>query len=84
MMYIATCFSHFGAMRMKKLCEEQQWPVRMRPVPRALSSSCGVCVQYESDRYCPLPEVPEEVEQIMIVSDEKNGLYESVYRAEGL
>ena len=45
MFYIATFFSHFGAIRYKKLCEQQGIAAKAMPVPRDLSSSCGTCVR---------------------------------------
>ena len=83
MKYIATCFSHYAAVRMKKLCESSGWEARLMPVPRALSSSCGICVSYEGDRMCPVSEIPEEVEQIVEVPED-GGEYCTVYMAEGL
>lgn len=44
--YIATFFSHFGAVRFAHLCAELGWQAKVRPVPRALSSSCGSCVYF--------------------------------------
>ena len=74
--YIATFFSHFGALRFQKLCSQLSWPARLAPVPRSLSSSCGTCVRYEGD--CP-DAPPEEVEQIVEVTP---GGYRRLYRAE--
>ncbi|MBQ7801598.1 MAG: DUF3343 domain-containing protein [Oscillospiraceae bacterium] len=68
MTYIATFFSHFGAIRYKKLCESKGWPARVMPVPRDLSSSCGTCVRYEGSELCPSDQMPEEVEQIVEVT----------------
>lgn len=76
MICIATFFSHFGAIRFKKYCDAQNWPARIMPVPRDLSSSCGTCVRYEG--ICPSC-VPEEAEQIVAVT--QTG-YETLYRAE--
>ena len=45
MTYIATFFSHFGAIRYKKLCEQAGYAAKTMPVPRTLSSSCGTCVR---------------------------------------
>lgn len=73
---IATFFSHFGAIRFKKYCEKQKWAARVMPVPRDLSSSCGTCVRFEGE--CPA-EAPEEVEQIVSVTDCG---YTLLYRAE--
>ncbi len=39
------------------------------PVPRDLSSSCGTCVRYEGMAPCPGGEMPEEVEQIVQVTE---------------
>ena len=39
------------------------------PVPRDLSSSCGTCVRYEGTAICPDERMPEEVEQIVEVTD---------------
>ena len=44
--YIATFFSHFGAMSFKKKCEKEGYPATIMPVPRNLSSSCGACVKF--------------------------------------
>ena len=73
---VATFYSHFGAIRFKKLCEGRGWPARVMPVPRDLSSSCGTCVRYEGG--CP-DAPPEEVEQIVEVTP---GGYRTLYRAE--
>lgn len=76
MICIATFFSHFGAIRFKKYCESQNWPARVMPVPRDLSSSCGTCVRYDGG--CP-QSPPDEVEQIVAVKEEG---YHMLYRAE--
>ncbi|MBQ9148884.1 MAG: DUF3343 domain-containing protein [Oscillospiraceae bacterium] len=68
MTYIATFYSHFGAIRFKKLCQKAGWTAQVMPVPRDLSSSCGTCVRYEGDAICPAPQMPEEVEQIVEVT----------------
>jgi len=48
MKFLATFYTHFGAMRFNKFCEKEGIPAKMSPVPRELSSSCGVCVRFES------------------------------------
>ena len=45
--YIATFFSHFGAMRFHKMLKQKGISGRIRPVPRDLSSSCGTCVEFQ-------------------------------------
>ena len=41
MKYIATFYSHFGAIRFKREAPEGVTNIELRPVPRDLSSSCG-------------------------------------------
>lgn len=78
--YIATFFSHFGAMRFKKYCDIRQISARLMPVPRSLSSSCGTCVSFQSSGLSPEMDetLQEEIEQI--VECTKNG-YTTRYRA---
>lgn len=79
MKYIATFFSHFGAIRFEKTCRNNNVPAKLMPVPRTLSSSCGTCVSYEGDDYNKGASVTDEVEQIVEVLE--NG-YRECYRAE--
>lgn len=74
---IATCFSHFGAIRFLRLCAERGWTARAMPVPRDLSSSCGTCVRYEGE--CP-GDPPEEIERIVELTESG---YRTLYQAEG-
>lgn len=78
MSYIATFYSHFGAVRFRKLCEKQGFSAKLMPVPRDLSSSCGTCVSYEGDTYEVAGMVNEELEQI--VSRVSDG-YQVLFRA---
>jgi len=73
MSYIATFFSHFGAIRFKKECDAKGWDSKMMPVPRELSSSCGTCVKWVGK----LPEAfGEDIEQVVECED---GGYKSLY-----
>ena len=45
--YLATFFSHFGAMSYYKALTKQGIAARPMPVPRKVSASCGTCVCYE-------------------------------------
>ena len=78
MIYIATFFSHFGAMRCKRACDRAGIPARMMPVPRMLSSSCGTCVRFEAENAETLPRT-EEMEQIAL---EQPGGYLVLWKAE--
>lgn len=64
-MYIATFYSHFGAIRYKRLCAERNISAHVMPVPRDLSSSCGSCVCCEGAYLEPDGTSLEEVEQIV-------------------
>ena len=46
--YLATFFTHFGAMRFLKQCVKESVSAKMASVPRELSASCGVCVRFEA------------------------------------
>jgi len=45
--YIATFYSHFGAMSYYNSILKQDISAKLMPVPRKISSSCGTCVSYE-------------------------------------
>ena len=77
MIYIATFYSHFGAMRCKKECDEAGISARMMPVPRMLSSSCGTCVRIEAEEMNAIPRT-EESEQI---AAEEAGGYRILWKA---
>ena len=79
MKYIATFFSHFGAIRFEKNCRTKNVPAKLMPVPRTLSSSCGTCVSYEDSNHDIENFITDEVEQIVEVLDSG---YNECYRAE--
>ncbi|WP_301861315.1 DUF3343 domain-containing protein [uncultured Megasphaera sp.] len=80
MYYIATFYSHFGAIRFKKERPGQiENPVLM-PVPRKLSSSCGTCVRFVSGPdYAFTGDEHGEIEQV--VRETEQG-YERIYAAD--
>lgn len=49
MNYVATFYTHAAALMTNRTLKKKDIPSRLGPVPRALSSSCGTCVMYESD-----------------------------------
>lgn len=79
MTYLATFYSHFGAIRYQKLCRSRQVEAVLMPVPRDLSSSCGTCLRYVSPRPDLAPVWPQEVEQVVELTPQG---YRTVYRAE--
>lgn len=78
MTFLATAYSHFGAIRYKRACEAAGISATLMPVPRSLSSSCGTCVRCEGDWLSPSQADAEEIEQI--VRQLPDG-YEVVYRS---
>ena len=78
--YIATFYSHFGAMRFQRFCAGLGLKARVMPVPRNLSSSCGTCTHFECEEIPSYEEHMDELEGIVRVVD---GGYELVFRAEG-
>lgn len=87
--YIVTFYSHFGAVRFKKLCDARGILAKVMPVPRNLSSSCGTCVRcgqlicntetFDINRFVPDAACLDEIEQVVQVQESG---YESLYRAE--
>ena len=77
--FIATFYSHFGAIRFKKHCESRSFPARLMPVPRSLSSSCGICVRFETDEAIPTEFITEDVERIV---EPNEAGYQEHYSAE--
>ena len=53
MRYIATFYSHYGAIQYRKNCEKLNLEAVIMPVPRELSSSCGTCVRFETEGEFP-------------------------------
>ncbi|MDD3904620.1 MAG: DUF3343 domain-containing protein [Sphaerochaeta sp.] len=45
--YIATFFSHYGAIQFRSHAKSVGFSCTLMPVPRSLSSSCGTCAKYE-------------------------------------
>ena len=74
--FIATFYSHFGAMRFKKEVEKAGASAVLKPVPRTLSSSCGTCCAFTAAEL-PTPSHPDEVEQIVEVAGD--GSYKIVF-----
>ena len=75
--YIATFYSHYGAIQFHRNCEAMNLKAEVMPVPRDLSSSCGTCVRFQTED--TFPEKTEEVEQIVRV--EQQG-YVGIYHAD--
>lgn len=78
--FYATFYSHFGAIRFKRLCDGFGIPASLMPVPRSLSSSCGTCVRFEAEGFEEAAlSRSEEMEQIAEPSGEG---FVTLFRAE--
>ncbi len=80
MYYIATFFSHFGAIRFKRECQREGMSAQLMPVPRSLSSSCGTCVRFWGPKdYTVKPDPHGEMEQMVRETEEG---YEVIFHGE--
>lgn len=71
MKYIATFYSHFGAIRFKREAPEGVTNIELRPVPRDLSSSCGTSASFDASESFTFAEDPtDEIEQIVALTNE--------------
>lgn len=67
--YIATFYTHFDAMDCSRTLKKQGVPVRLGPVPRALSSSCGTCAFFTCPQF-PGDLFGENYEKVFLVDGE--------------
>ncbi len=78
--YIATFYSHYGALCFRRNCEKQGMEAVIMPVPRNLSSSCGTCVKFflDSDiqQFVHSGVFDEDVDTVYLVQDDN---YTPVY-----
>ncbi len=77
-MYLATFFTHFGAVSFNKNLEKHGQKGVMMPVPRVLSASCGVCVKFDNIEGIDFENCPDLSE----VYSQKNDEYKLVYSNE--
>ena len=49
MEYIATFFTHSGAVKYKRYMQKLGIQAELMPVPRRLSSDCGIAARFEAD-----------------------------------
>lgn len=73
--YIVTFYTHYGAVRFDRQCRQSGIAVKMMPVPRKLSSSCGTCVIFEADSPS-FVRPDEDLERCYLVKE--NNVYEKV------
>lgn len=64
--YIAIFFTHSGAIKFDRFCKKNNITSELMPVPRKLSSNCGIC-----SKFCYSNNVDD------LISDEIEKIYES-------
>lgn len=79
MAFIATFYSHYGAMSFRRLCNERGVEAELMPVPRSISSSCGTCARFERSPLESDESWPEEVEQVVRETTLQGPPYEELY-----
>ncbi len=77
-MYLATFFTHFGAVSFNKTLEKHGQKGVMMPVPRVLSASCGVCVKFDDIKDIDF----ENCSDLSEVYSQENGEYKLIYSNE--
>ena len=78
MTYLATFFTHFGALSLQRKLKKADIPVQMMPVPRSLSASCGVCIRFDAETPCSA----EKAEDLEALYQESNGTYALLFHKE--
>jgi len=73
--YLATFYTHYGAVKFFKYCEANAVGARQAPVPRQLSASCGVCVVFTS----PSWEIVKDAEDMEACFLCEAGGYRQIY-----
>lgn len=50
-------YSISGALRAEKLLKTRELSIKLIPVPRHLSSDCGVCIRFEREHEAEIAEI---------------------------
>lgn len=72
--YLITFYTHFGALKFKNECKDMSInDALIKPTPRSLSSSCGVCVEFSADSFDFIKnDPPEDMEKgFLILGEDK-------------
>ncbi|NLY77802.1 MAG: DUF3343 domain-containing protein [Tissierellia bacterium] len=76
--YVVIFFTQSGAIKFDRKAKRRNIECKLMPVPRILSSSCGICARIKFDGHVK-ELVDDEVDKIYLIKD-KN--YEIVYSEE--
>lgn len=77
MKYIATFFTHSGAIKYQNHLKKCGIPVELMPVPRKLSSNCGIAAVFETCTDIRTM-ISEDIETLYLV---ENKAYKLVYQS---
>ena len=77
--YIATFYSHYGAIQFRRNCQAMNLSAEVMPVPRDLSSSCGTCVKFTGKAEAARNWHSDEIEQIAKVLE--NGMFRVIWHS---
>ena len=75
--YLITFFTHSGAVGYRRKLAKHNMYAEVMPVPRKVSSSCGVALKLNEDND-QTPDITDEVEAIYII---ENNDYKSIYNS---
>lgn len=76
MEYLATFFTHCGAVKYQNHLKKQSIPVELMPIPRKLSSSCGISARFVYDEDIRSM-ISEDIESLYII---ENRNYTLIYK----
>lgn len=73
--YLVTFFTHSGAMKYKKMLQKENTLCTMMPLPRTLSSSCGVCIEFKRDTIKDI--ISTDIQSVYLISENRE--YKLIY-----
>lgn len=77
--YLATFFTHSGAVKYNRHIKKLGFKATSMPVPRKVSSNCGIAVRFECDIDVSTI-ISEDIEQLYSVSGKSD--YVKIYETE--
>ena len=78
MEYIATFYTHSGAIKYQRYLQNKGVKAQTMPVPRRFSSNCGIAVRFSTAEDIS-PIISEDMEKVYLLSDGQDRL---IYNAE--
>lgn len=66
--YLATFFTHSGAIKYKRFLEKHGYLVSLLPVPRRVSSNCGIAARFKCNINIKTI-ISEDIEQLYTVTE---------------